>query len=68
MTVQAAEIATEETKAPARIADSSLLGLTEKHGLETLATRARIVEVLLRRQYVERKKKPCNQRPKDSNW
>ncbi len=57
VTVQEAGIAAKETKAPARLTDASLLGLMEKHGLGTPATRARIVEVLLHRQYVERQKK-----------
>ncbi len=47
----------KETKAPPKINDASLLALMEKHGLGTPATRARIVEVLLIRNYVERQKK-----------
>lgn len=57
VTVQEAGIAAKETKAPARLTDASLLALMEKHNLGTPATRARIVEVLLQRQYVERRKK-----------
>lgn len=45
------------TKAPARLTDASLLALMEKHGLGTPATRARILEILLTRQYVVRDKK-----------
>ncbi len=45
------------TKPPARLNDASLLAIMEKHGLGTPATRARIVEVLLTRGYVERDKK-----------
>ncbi len=55
--VQTAEIMAKATKAAPRLTDASLLGLMEQHGLGTPATRARIIEVLLRRQYVERKKK-----------
>lgn len=47
----------KETKAPPRLNDASLLALMEKHGLGTPATRARIVEVLLARDYVARVKK-----------
>lgn len=57
VTVHEAGIAAKETKAPARLTDASLLALMEKHGLGTPATRARIVEVLVQRQYVERRKK-----------
>lgn len=57
VTVQTAEIVAKETQAAPRLTDASLLGLMEQHGLGTPATRARIIEVLLRRQYVERKKK-----------
>lgn len=57
VTVHEAGIAAKETKAPARLTDASLLALMEKHNLGTPATRARIVEVLLQRQYVERSKK-----------
>ncbi len=47
----------KQTKPPARLNDASLLAIMEKHGLGTPATRARIVEVLLTRGYVERQKK-----------
>lgn len=47
----------KETKAPPKLTDASLLALMEKHGLGTPATRARIVEVLLLRDYAERQKK-----------
>lgn len=45
------------TKAPSRLNDASLLTMMEKFGLGTPATRARIVEILLIRGYVERQKK-----------
>ena len=47
----------KHTKPPAKITDASLLALMEKHGLGTPATRARILEVLLAREYVHRDKK-----------
>ncbi len=50
-------ILSKETKAPARFTDASILAIMEKHGLGTPATRARILEVLLLREYVERVKK-----------
>lgn len=46
----------KQTKPPVRLSDASLLAMMEKHGLGTPATRARIVEVLLIRGYVERQK------------
>lgn len=52
-----AESRAKETKAPPKLTDASLLALMEKHGLGTPATRARIVEVLLDRDYVVRRKK-----------
>ncbi len=52
VTVQHTAIHQKETKAPPKINDASLLALMEKHGLGTPATRARIVEVLLIRNYV----------------
>jgi DNA topoisomerase-3 len=55
--VQAVETPQGETKPPARLTDASLLAFMEKHGLGTPATRARIVETLLSRGYVERVKK-----------
>jgi len=45
------------TKPPARLTDASLLALMEKYGLGTPATRARILEVLLQREYIRREKK-----------
>jgi DNA topoisomerase-3 len=57
VTVQAVETPQGETKPPAKLTDASLLALMEKHGLGTPATRARIVETLLQRGYVERVKK-----------
>jgi len=57
VTVTAVETPKGETKPPARLTDGSLLALMEKHGLGTPATRARIVEVLVQRGYVERSKK-----------
>lgn len=47
----------KKTKPPARFTDASLLALMEKYGLGTPATRARILEVLLTREYVRRDKK-----------
>lgn len=55
--VATAQALAKQTKPPARLNDASLLALMEKHGLGTPATRARIVEVLLTRAYVERAKK-----------
>lgn len=55
--VQRADVREKTTKAPPRLNDASLLSLMEKHGLGTPATRARIVEVLLARGYVQRQKK-----------
>lgn len=57
VTVQKADILEKSTKPPARLNDASLLALMEKHGLGTPATRARMVEVLLLRGYVQRQKK-----------
>lgn len=54
----------KQTKAPARLNDASLLAMMEKHGLGTPATRARIVEVLLTRGYVDRQKKTLISTPK----
>lgn len=51
------DVQRKETKAPPALNDASLLALMEKHGLGTPATRSRIVEVLLARDYVERLKK-----------
>ncbi len=51
------ETKSKQTKPPARLTDASLLAMMEKHGLGTPATRARMVEVLLLRGYVERQKK-----------
>lgn len=51
------EVQAKETKAPPALNDASLLALMEKFGLGTPATRARIVEVLLTRDYIERVKK-----------
>ncbi len=55
--VTEAESRAKETKAPPKLTDASLLALMEKHGLGTPATRSRIVEVLLDRDYVVRRKK-----------
>ncbi len=57
VTVTRNETKAKETKPPSRLNDASLLALMEKHGLGTPATRARIVEVLLLRGYMERQKK-----------
>lgn len=57
VTVIKSTVEEKETKAPPKINDASLLALMEKHGLGTPATRARILEVLLLRGYVERVKK-----------
>lgn len=57
VTVAAVATPRRETKPPARLTDASLLSLMEKHGLGTPATRARIVETLLARGYMERQKK-----------
>ncbi|NMP22638.1 type IA DNA topoisomerase [Sulfobacillus harzensis] len=51
------DIKKKETKPPARLTDASLLALMEKYGLGTSATRARILEVLLTREYIRRQKK-----------
>ncbi len=51
------ETKSKQTKPPARLSDAALLSLMEKHGLGTPATRARIVELLLIRGYVERQKR-----------
>ena len=50
------QVREKTTKAPPKLNDASLLTLMEKHGLGTPATRARIVEVLIARGYVERQK------------
>ena len=55
--VKDSETKGKQTKPAARLSDASLLAMMEKHGLGTPATRARIVEVLLMRGYVERQKK-----------
>jgi len=55
--VLASEVKGKQTKPPARLNDASLLALMEKHGLGTPATRARMLEVLLTRGYVERQQK-----------
>ncbi len=57
VTVVNTSILDKETKAPPRFTDASILAIMEKHGLGTPATRARILEVLLLREYVERVKK-----------
>lgn len=54
---EGAEVLSKQTKAPPALNDASILTLMEKYGLGTPATRARIVEVLLSRGYVIRKKK-----------
>lgn len=55
--VKGIETKGKQTHPPARLSDASLLAMMEKHGLGTPATRARIVEVILMRGYVERQKK-----------
>lgn len=55
--LDALDILAKQTKPPARLNDASLLNLMEKHGLGTPATRARMVEVLLTREYITRDKK-----------
>ncbi len=57
VTVDHSDVQSKETKAPPALNDASLLALMEKFGLGTPATRARIVEVLLTRDYIERSKK-----------
>lgn len=57
VTVLDSGVEEKKTKPPARFTDASLLALMEKYGLGTPATRARIVEVLLTREYVRREKK-----------
>jgi DNA topoisomerase-3 len=57
VTVSDTTVTGKQTKPPARMTDASLLALMEKHGLGTPATRARILEVLLAREYVRRDKK-----------
>ncbi len=47
----------KKTPPPSRFTDAGLLTLMEKYGLGTPATRARILEVLLARDYVRREKK-----------
>lgn len=54
--IQATSLA-KQTKPPARYTDGSLLSVMEKYGLGTPATRSRIIEVLLAREYVRREKK-----------
>ena len=56
VTVQKADVLEKTTKPPPRLNDASLLAMMEKHGLGTPATRARILEVLLLRGYVQRQK------------
>ncbi len=51
------QIDAKETKPPPRFTDASLLSLMERHALGTPATRSRILEVLLMREYVRRDKK-----------
>jgi len=62
--VLSAQTLAKHTKPPAPLNDASVLTLMEKHGLGTPATRARIVEILLLRQYVERRKKTLLSTPK----
>ena len=57
VTVLDAGVQDKKTKPPARFTDASLLALMEKYGLGTPATRARVLEVLLAREYVRREKK-----------
>ncbi len=57
VTVQDGEIRAKKTQPPSRLTDASLLALMEKHRLGTPATRARILEVLLARDYIRREKK-----------
>ncbi|MCY0900527.1 MAG: DNA topoisomerase, partial [Firmicutes bacterium] len=57
VTVQDTTIAAKKTTAPSALTDASLLTLMEQKGLGTPATRARIVETLIQRGYVERVKK-----------
>ncbi len=55
VTVARTEAVSGQTKPPPRLSDASLLALMEKHGLGTPATRARVLEVMARRGYIERK-------------
>lgn len=55
--VTQAQSTAKHTKPPAHYTDATLLTVMEKHGLGTPATRARIFEVLLTREYVQRRKK-----------
>jgi len=57
VTVQDVEILSKQTKPPARLTDASLLALMEKNGLGTPATRAAVLDTLIRRLYVQREKK-----------
>ncbi|MCY0864084.1 MAG: DNA topoisomerase, partial [Sulfobacillus sp.] len=57
VTVYDTAIAAKKTTAPSALTDASLLTLMEQKGLGTPATRARIVETLIQRGYVERVKK-----------
>ena len=57
VTVQDGEIRSKKTQPPSRLTDASLLALMEKHHLGTPATRGRILEVLLARDYIHREKK-----------
>ena len=55
--VKDSRLDSKQTKPPGRLTDASLLALMEKFGLGTPATRARILEVLMLREYVRREKK-----------
>ena len=57
VTAARTEALSGQTKPPPRLSDASLLARMEKHGLGTPATRARVLEVLARRGYIERKKR-----------
>ncbi len=55
--VSGVELLEKATKPPAHLTDATLLALMEKHGLGTPATRAGILDTLVRRGYVVREKK-----------
>jgi DNA topoisomerase-3 len=62
--VESADVLDKETKAPPRLTDATLLAVMEKHGLGTPATRAGIVDTLVRRGYVDRVEKALVSTPK----
>lgn len=57
VTAARTEAVSGQTKPPPRLTDASLLARMEQHGLGTPATRARVLEVLAWRGYIERQKR-----------